>query len=567
MSGINWNSLSERDGAGFLPLHFAAMKGKIAVVRRLIELAGEKKLDVEQFVNDNNNDRKQTPLHWACSKNQLAASIVLIEAGGDPNAADIDGYTPVVTAVQYDSLPIAHHLTQHGGRLDVIDNEGHTALHWAAYFGHSRMAEYLLGRGCNLEAVDKAGRTAFHWASLRTNYNVLFVLANALKSATRYQEVMHQQDGKGCTVIHYATNNKQSEQRPKDLTLQICTNLDLMSQSKLRMIWRMEFASGIVLTFLIPFLMYWWRVIVFGFEYDLLSRFAPLLVVAALMWFFYTMTRSIRPRVYDKESPIYFGNIVGIVLLCDLVYVLFLLPGLTLRLLPIHLAAVIGHVGGSYLLYVVYNTPPAIIHRTDDNVHMDFSVMPMEQFCGTCQLRKPLRSKHCRFCNHCVARFDHHCPWVNQCIGDGNHHIFVLFLFCSWMGTGAACLLTLIAIFSNQIVAAFEWSSFWTSFSGIFYTEPMLAVFFHVCLLYFLGLSGLFFSQAGAVTAGITQNEMENRHRLDYVVYPGKTLWSHTRPWRNFLAFFGLGNTPKYDWKTVYEMPRPERGSSTDDIV
>ncbi len=66
-------------------------------------------------------------------------------------------------------------------------------------------------------------------------------------------------------------------------------------------------------------------------------------------------------------------------------------------------------------------------------------------------------------------------------------------------------------------------------------------------------------AQWNGVLAGITQNEIENRHRLDYVVFPGRTLWSHTRPWRNFYSFFGFGTGPKYDWRNVYEVPRPER--------
>lgn len=66
-----------------------------------------------------------------------------------------------------------------------------------------------------------------------------------------------------------------------------------------------------------------------------------------------------------------------------------------------------------------------------------------ENFCTTCLLRRPLRSKHCKNCRRCVAKHDQsvcslyglasadnpsHCPWAHNCIGVNNHRQFFLYI-------------------------------------------------------------------------------------------------------------------------------------------
>ena len=63
-------------------------------------------------------------------------------------------------------------------------------------------------------------------------------------------------------------------------------------------------------------------------------------------------------------------------------------------------------------------------------------------FCAMCMIRTPLRSKHCRRCQRCVAKLDQyvtrhcirpansssHCPWIYNCVGVNNHRHFFMYL-------------------------------------------------------------------------------------------------------------------------------------------
>ncbi|MES1907131.1 MAG: hypothetical protein MHM6MM_000311 [Cercozoa sp. M6MM] len=68
------------------------------------------------------------------------------------------------------------------------------------------------------------------------------------------------------------------------------------------------------------------------------------------------------------------------------------------------------------------------------------------RICVVCRATRPPRSKHCRECGRCVARFDHHCPFMGNCIGLRNHGLFVFFLLAE-VSLVLRCFLSSLIVF------------------------------------------------------------------------------------------------------------------------
>ncbi|KAI8393351.1 zf-DHHC-domain-containing protein [Radiomyces spectabilis] len=64
------------------------------------------------------------------------------------------------------------------------------------------------------------------------------------------------------------------------------------------------------------------------------------------------------------------------------------------------------------------------------------------RFCKTCQVYKPPRAHHCRYCQRCILKMDHHCPWINNCVGHDNYGHFLRFVF--WVDVTCSYALSLL---------------------------------------------------------------------------------------------------------------------------
>ncbi|XP_073711824.1 ankyrin repeat domain-containing protein 6b [Misgurnus anguillicaudatus] len=106
----------------------------------------------------------RTPLHLAAHKGHIAVVRILLAAGCDLDIQDDGDQTALHRAAVLGNTDVISALTQEGCALDRQDKDGNTALHEAAWHGFSQSVKLLVKAGANVHAKNKAGNTALHLA-------------------------------------------------------------------------------------------------------------------------------------------------------------------------------------------------------------------------------------------------------------------------------------------------------------------------------------------------------------------------------------------------------------------
>ena len=135
----------------------------------LVELALRNGANVEVTDNRTRGTRgiycrtRGTPLHWACLKGHLAVvKYLLTSHGANLEATENDGDTPLHLACEWGHLDVVQELVAHGANLEATDDAGKTPLHLAASAGNVAIVQELVDRGADLFTAADNGRTAFN---------------------------------------------------------------------------------------------------------------------------------------------------------------------------------------------------------------------------------------------------------------------------------------------------------------------------------------------------------------------------------------------------------------------
>ncbi|KAF7515145.1 hypothetical protein G7054_g14740 [Neopestalotiopsis clavispora] len=157
------------DGQGRTPLSYAAERGSLRTVERLV--AHSAKIEAKDI-------NGAAPLLWALRyQHDTVVKFLLWKGAKFEVSVTVEQLPALAYASRWGLVNSVQGLLEAGVRLNETDGEyQRTALMWAAINGHETVVQALLMAGLEIDMQDSFGRTALIWAAMNGHTPVVEVL-------------------------------------------------------------------------------------------------------------------------------------------------------------------------------------------------------------------------------------------------------------------------------------------------------------------------------------------------------------------------------------------------------
>ncbi|KAF9480640.1 ankyrin [Pholiota conissans] len=370
-------------------------------------------------------------MQWAARNGYLYVIQLLVAHGADPTITDSQGYNSLHLVTHSSSIMPLLYLLHQPINVDSRDSQGHTSLMWAAYQGDALSVDLLLRHGANTNLKDDAGLTPLHWAVVRGNRVAIRRLIEKGADLTA-------KDGEGRTPRDMAVELKSLGAWKRAL------EEGGMDENGVKRGKPLSDRNTKITIFILPTIVFY----LMFMTLTLLPWYTGiLLAVAEFFGMHHIVTRVLLNKSTYTDSvsqtPYFAGIISGSILWVLYCWFTRLVQQTQFHSLA-HLMFALSVGLCSYNFFRSITLDPGTCPKPASDEELKSVIEDLasegrlngQTFCIQCMARKPLRSKHCRVCDKCIARSDHHCPWVWNCVGSNNHRQFLLFVSTLVIGIG-----------------------------------------------------------------------------------------------------------------------------------
>ncbi|KAI9036588.1 ankyrin repeat domain-containing DHHC palmitoyltransferase family protein [Aspergillus affinis] len=402
---------NHQDDEGITPLHWAAINNQYAMCKFLLDSGAD--------VNAKGGESVATPAMWAAQRCHYYIVHLLLQRGADPLLTDVQGYNILHLATIDGNAFLLVLLLQQEIPVDVVDQQGHTGLMWAAYKGFPACVDLFLRWGANANAVDDGGLTPLHWALVKGSMPCVMKILEY--GADRFTKT---QDGKSPATVASEMNTTRIWYRALDEC-----GFDLDGNMK---VIPMGLNSWVRNKNIMSKFFFFWPFLMVFVALWILSNMAvyaaiPIMLVTVfgLQWAAQkAASRSVSEYRILQKTPYLSGVFAGSLFWVGVRYVLYVLPA-TYSTAPFFNAffVVFYSLTTYFYLYAMIEDPgfvPKLGSRNQQRAVIgelfEQWKFDEENFCVSCMVRKPLRSKH--YINALPAPAGPKCNIINDALCD-----------------------------------------------------------------------------------------------------------------------------------------------------